>query len=101
MLLVCRHCGAPGGCLQLVALDGASPPAAAAPAPAPPAGQRAAARRTRRLRCAARAECRLGVNRRRDGSWFPTLHTLRVEVGTDDHSRPVTLEAAAGASPDR
>ena len=37
MLLVCRHCGAPGGCLQLVAIDGASPPAAAAAAPAPPA----------------------------------------------------------------
>ena len=36
MLLVCRHCGAPGGCLQLVAIDAAAPggpPAAAAPAP--------------------------------------------------------------------
>ena len=44
MILCCKHCGAPGGCLQLVAIDAAAPggPPAAAAAPAPPAaaGQR-------------------------------------------------------------
>ena len=42
MMLVCRHCGAPGGCLVMVAIDAAAPggqPAAAAAAPAPRGAQ--------------------------------------------------------------
>ena len=70
MLLVCRHCGAPGGCLQLVALDGASPPAAAAAAPAPPAGQQPRQADPAAPLCGTCGVHR--VNRRRDGSWFPT-----------------------------
>ena len=73
MLLVCRHCGAPGGCLQLVAIDGASPPAAAAAAPAPPAGQHAGVRQADPAAAAVRhVRSDTGSTARRDGSWFPT-----------------------------